>query len=113
MGAFRRESVRRAAADVAFPAVNTIATVTYGALAKQTNIVLQIDGSYNAAPTGGRLYVTDGGTVIFDVDIAAAGPFSFQFDPALEGRVNSAVVVNLAAAGAAVTGKLEVSHATL
>lgn len=110
MGANRKETVRRGTGDVSYPAVNTAAVVTYAAAPTNTHAVLMIDGSYNAAPTGGRLSITDGAQTILDMDIAASGPFHFVFDPGLEGQINSAMVVTLAAAGAAVTGKLEVSH---
>ena len=38
-----------------------------------------IEGSYSAAPTGGRISITDGGTLVYDLDITASGPFTIQY----------------------------------
>lgn len=63
--------------------------------------------SYTAAPVGGRLTVeSPAGTVLVDFDITAAGPGPMS--PELLGGPNAALIVTLYAAGAGITGKLNV-----
>ena len=95
--------------DVNAPAANTSAVVTYAAVAGVSHVVSSVVWSYNAAPTGGNLKIEDGaGNTIFTTDITSQGPGFIQFTPAKRGTVNTALIVTLAAGGAAVTGKLSV-----
>jgi hypothetical protein len=95
--------------DVATPAVNTAAVVTYAAVAGQSHAITGIAYSYNAAPTGGNLKIEDGtGTTVFSMDLVAAGPGVVLFNPAKIGTAGRALIITLAAAGAAVTGKASV-----
>jgi hypothetical protein len=109
------KSIPAASADVNAPAVNTAAVVTYAASPGVAHVIGGVAWSYNAAPTGGNLKIEDvSGTVVFSVDITTAGPGFFQFArPKKSAAVNTALIVTLAAAGAAVTGKVSVlSHWT-
>jgi hypothetical protein len=95
--------------DVAAPAVNTAAVVTYGAVAGQSHAITGVAYSYNAAPTGGNLKIEDGaGTTVFSMDIVAAGPGVVLFNPAKIGTAGRAMIITLTAAGAAVTGKISI-----
>lgn len=94
------------AGNVHVPAANTAAIVTFTAVVGQRHVLEFVAWSYSAAPTGGRLTITDGGVTVLDVDIIAGGPG--VLDVQLRSEINSAVVATLAAAGAAITGKLNV-----
>lgn len=97
--------------NVAAPAANTAATVTFAAAAGKRHIVEFIGWSYSAAPTGGRLTVKDGATdVVLDLDVTAAGPGSIS--PLIRGALGNAVEVTLAAGGAGISGKLNAYKAT-
>lgn len=87
------------------PASNTAAVVTLTALAGQRRIINAVQWSYTAAPTGGRLTISDG-TTRFDVDITAAGPGGFGL--CIPGDAGTEVVITLAAGGAGIVGKLNV-----
>lgn len=91
------------------PAANTAAVVTIAADASRPNIVSQVFYSYSAAPTGGSLIITDGGTEVFKQHITAAGPGQVDFVPPLKGASNSAVVVTIAAGGGVITGTCTVN----
>lgn len=66
--------------------------------------------SYSAAPTAGGLTVVVNGVTILQLDIAAAGAGFVDLGAAgLECQNNQDCVITLAAAGAAVVGKLNVS----
>jgi hypothetical protein len=98
--------------DTGVGGANAAVAITFAALADRTHIIWQIDWSYSGAPTGGALTITDGGTTVFQVDISAAGPDSIIFAPPKKAKLNSAVVVTLAAGGAGVVGKLNVAQTT-
>lgn len=92
-------------------AVNTAVVATFAALAGVRHILTGCTVSYSAAPTGGRLLVTDGGVTVYDVDIIAGGPTAIPLPAGgVGGGVGNAMVVTLAAAGAAVVGKLNTSR---
>jgi hypothetical protein len=102
------------AADSSAPAANTNAVVTYAAAPNVAHSIDSITWSYDAAPTGGRLTITDGGVTVFDIEITAGGPGFFSFPGGIRGSENSALVITLAAGGAAVEGKLYVfGHRTV
>lgn len=86
-------------------AANALASVTFAAVAGQKHRCFAVHWSYNAAPTGGKLTVKDDATAIFELDITAAGPGSAALPPII-GSANTQMVIELAAGGAAVTGKL-------
>jgi hypothetical protein len=95
--------------DVHEPAANTAAVVTYALDAARQHVISGVAWSYNAAPTGGSLKIEDAaGNTVFIVSITAAGPGEFIFPIPKAGTVNRALIVTLAAAGAAVTGKVSV-----
>lgn len=76
-------------------------------MAARRNVVKALVVSYSAAPTGGRLSATDAGASVFDVDLAGAGPHIIPLPDGIQtALVNSALVFTLAAAGAAVVGKI-------
>lgn len=91
-----------AAADHATAAAATLVSV---ALASGTELS-GISWSYSAAPTGGRLRLLEGATVVFDIDITAAGPGYIPFHRPK--RLAAAGTIELAAAGAGVIGKVNV-----
>jgi len=97
--------------DTGESAANAAVAVTYAALADRCHVLWQIEWSYSAAPTG-SLTITDGGTTMLQLDITAAGPDSIVYEPPKKAKLNSAVVVTLAAGGAGVVGKLNVTHST-
>lgn len=95
--------------DVHEPAANTAAVVTYAAATDRQHVISGVAWSYNAAPTGGSLKVENGaGTTVFIMGITAAGPGVILFPVPKAGATDTAMVVTLAAGGAAVTGKLSV-----
>jgi hypothetical protein len=94
-------------------AANTAVVVTLAAVAGYRHHVPQVIWSYSAAPTGGRLSVSGlDDTQTLDFDITAGGPGAILFPP-LVGKVNTAVVITLAAGSGAVVGKLNVFHVAL
>ncbi len=104
------EPIKATSADVHVPAVNTAAVLTYAADVNQRHVIGQVTVSYDAAPTAGLLTITNGGTTVFSVAVTAAGPAPLVFEPPLMGSYNSALVITLAAAGAAVTGRVNARH---
>lgn len=94
-------------------AANTAVVQTFAAVAAQVHRLTMLAVSYSAAPTGGRVTVADGGTTILDLDVTAAGTFFVPLpDGGLKGTVNTAMTVTLAAAGAAVVGKVNSGRVT-
>lgn len=94
--------------NVAAPAANTPAQISYGAAANQRHYVEVIAWSYDAAPTGGQLTVHDGaGNTWFNIDITAAGPGFIPFSPEMT-PIGSALYVTLTAGGAGISGKVNV-----
>lgn len=92
------------------PAANTIADIVLDPGTRSV-VVHQVQWSYSAAPTGGRLQISSGGD-LFDINIANGGPGSIAFDPPRRCAAASVVTVALAAGGAGITGKINV-HATV
>ncbi len=80
----------------------TLAAVT---VPNRPHIIAQVFWSYSGAATGGRLTITTGSSVVFDVDITAAGPGSQTFTPPLCCFAGSETVIRLYPGGS-VTGKL-------
>ena len=88
------------------PVADTAAIITLAAEHHVRHLVRTIVWSYSVAPTAGRLTLTVDGTIRLDVDITAAGPGALPLD--LLTAEQAAVVITLAAGGAAVVGKLSV-----
>ena len=94
-------------------AANTAVTVTITGVAGQTIRINALSGSYSAAPTAGTVTVVVNGVTIFQADITAAGIFSAPLpDGGLICQAGQNAVVTLAAAGAAVVGRLNVASYT-
>lgn len=111
--AHQGRSCGREPTDKHEPAANTAAVITYAAVSGQKHVIGGVAWSYNGAPTGGNLKIEDvSGTVVFSVDITAAGPGFIPFTPPMrQAAPNTALIITLSAAGAAVTGKVSVlSH---
>ena len=88
-------------------AVNTAVVQTIGAVAAKSHRLTSLILSYDAGPTGGNVIVQDGATTILDVSIVAAGPTVLRLPVGgLKGTINTAMTITLAAAGAAVIGKI-------
>lgn len=102
------EPVACAAADIHVPAVDTAAVVTYGAVAALRHSITGVAWSYSGGiPVGGRLRITDDGATVLDIDIAEEGAGLLTFPkPKRSAAVNTAMVVTLAAGGAAISGKV-------
>ena len=98
--------------DVSAPAVNTAAVVTYTGDATKKHVITGIAWSYaGGTPVGGNLQITDGGAVVFTVDIDKSGPGGYEFPrPKIGMATNSAMVITLAAGGAGVTGKISIEN---
>jgi hypothetical protein len=92
------------------PAANNPAVVTLTPETDEVLVVDQLNWSYDATPTGGRLTVTIGGATAFDVDITADGPGFMPSPRGLYGAANQTIVATLAAGGASCTGKLNVTY---
>lgn len=103
------------------PVANTVATVTFPAVATGRWRLVAILASYSAAPTGGSLTVVgdqvplpDGSNpaakTVVDLDVIAGGPLAVPLPP--QGiqmpDAGADMIVTLAAAGAAVVGSLTV-----
>ena len=91
-------------------AVNTAVAVTITGVAGQTIKITGLAVSYNAAPTGGLLTVVVNAVTILALDISAAGPTA---PPLPAGGIicqaGQSAVITLAAAGAAVAGRVNVA----
>lgn len=87
-------------------ATNASATLTLTGVTGYGWCISGIAWSYSAAPTGGNIQITDGGNVVFNLDITAVGPNYIPFNPALEATVGNTLVATLAAGGVGIVGKL-------
>lgn len=105
-----------------FPAANTAAVVVLPAMLNRRWRIIRILASYSAAPTGGRVQVVSdqaplpdlsdpAAKTVLDLDVIAGGPLGPGHLPD-QGMCmpdgNAACTITLAAAGAAVVGKLTV-----
>lgn len=96
-------------ANLNVPAANTAAVITYAAVAGQFHAFRGVAVSYSAAPTGGRLTVSDGGTTVMDLDITAGGVTVVTFEGLQrQAAANASLVFTLAAGGGGIVGKLNV-----
>lgn len=88
-------------------AANTAVVRTFAAVPNQRHKLTGLALSYSAAPAGGRILVQDGATTVLDLDVSAAGQISDVLPPGgIQGAVNTAMTITLAAAGVGVVGKL-------
>jgi hypothetical protein len=105
--------VAASTADVAAPAANAAAAVTYAGASGVTHCVGQLCWSYNGTPTGGNLKIEDGsGNTIFSLDITQSGPGIILFNPPKKGAAGNALIVTLAAGGSGVSSKVSITHWT-
>jgi hypothetical protein len=91
------------------PAVNTAAVITLAADASTRHVVDKVFGGYDATPTGGLLTIALtvlGSAVSLVVPLPVAEPFDLDFIAPLQGDLNTAITLTLAAGGNSVTGKL-------
>lgn len=94
-------------------AVNTAVVVTVPGTAGVSNRICALSVSYNAAPTGGLVTVVVNGVTILQLDITAAGATVVPLpDGGIECQAGQSAVVTLAAAGAAVAGRVNVASFT-
>ena len=88
-------------------AANTAVVVTVTGVAGQTVRIGAIVVSYSAAPTAGSLTVVVNGVTVFQIDITAAGPTVVPIPQGgLICQAGQNAVITLAAAGAAVVGRV-------
>jgi hypothetical protein len=94
-------------------AANNAVVVTVNGVAGLTQRLAALSWSYSAAPAGGSLTVVVNAVTVVQLDITAAGPGSL---PLAQGglicQAGQNVVVTLAAAGAAVIGRVNVATYT-
>lgn len=91
-------------------AVNTAVVVTVAAVAGQSVRITELSVSYNTAPTGGLLTVVVNAVTVLQLDITAAGPTAVPLPAGgLECQAGQSAVITLAAAGAAVAGRVNVA----
>jgi len=94
-------------------AANTAVVLTINAVAGQSQRLTSLSFSYSAAPTAGSLTVVVNAVTILQLDVTAAGPVTVQLpDGGLECQSGQSVVITLAAAGAAVVGRVNASAYT-
>lgn len=97
-------------------AANTAVVKTYAAVVGQRIRLTSLSCSFSVATaTGGLLTVQDGATTVLaiDVPLAANTPFTAVLpDGGIQGSVNTAMVITLAAAGGTTVGKLNTSVVT-
>jgi hypothetical protein len=97
----------QSASETSAPAANVAAVVQYGGQNGLSHAIYGVAWSYNGSPTGGNLMIQDGVTVVFQVDITAAGPGSFNFAAPLQISVGSTMTITLAAGGSGISGKVD------
>lgn len=85
------------------PVAATAAVAVLAGVAGRRNSLVRVLYSYSAAPTGGRLTVSDGTTNIA-VDISGAGPGQIEY--MLMGRIGATWTITLASGAGAVVGKV-------
>jgi hypothetical protein len=86
------------------------AVVTLNADASRPIFVKQLVASYDSAPTGGLLTISDGTLgVVWEQAITGAGPVQFNFDPPRCGSKNSTLTITLAAGGGSILARLDVN----
>jgi hypothetical protein len=90
------------------PAANTAAVVTLAGVGGQSWTIAGIYWSYDGNPTGGQLTIDIGGVTAFTEYVTSRGPGFFPFTPPMQVTAGAAVVITLAAAGAAVSGSVNV-----
>lgn len=92
---------------------NTAVSITYAAVAGQRHRLTFLGYSYSAAPTAGRITITDGATTILDIDVSSSWEvFANLLPGGIVGTVNSAMVITLSAGGAGIVGKIVTAKLT-
>lgn len=93
------------------PTADTAAVITLAASSGFHHVIHGVQWSYTGtAPSSGKLTITVNAAIKWEVDITALGPGGFTFT--IAGGNNQAVVLTLAAGGAATTGKLNAQYTT-
>lgn len=94
------------ASDTASASANAAVTISRGGASGIAHILGGLAFSYGGSGTlsGGAISITDGGTTVFQLEVAAKGHYVIPFEPALRFGAGNSVVVTLAAGGANVTG---------
>jgi len=97
------------------PDDNTAAVITLPATAKVRHVVDKVFGGYDDDPAAEKaltIALTVGGTAVtFTYPVSSddgymAARFNLDFNPPLQGDVNTAITITLPAGGAGVAGKL-------
>ena len=91
------------------PNSNTAAVISVPAALVNRPTIAKVWGGYNTTPTGGSLTIemTVGGTTVtLAAPVVEAGLFNVDFVPPIQGDLNSALTITLAAGGAGVSGKI-------
>ncbi len=89
--------------------VNALATATKAAATGQTHYITAVFAGYSGAATG-LLQIKDGATVVAEIYIVNAGVVSLPYP--IKATAGNAVSAELAAGGAAVTGKVNLAGFT-
>lgn len=112
-GGFLKTAAPASTPQHATAAAATAVTQTFAAVTGKSHRLTALAVSYSAAPTAGRVTISDGATVVFEVDITAAGPLSVPLPQGgLQGTAGAAMTVTLGAAGAGVVGKVNTARIT-
>lgn len=88
---------------------NADAVITIPADADEFWMLDSVGWSYDGDPTGGRLTVAIGGTLLLDTDVTSGGPGLLEFRKPYYKTAetkNEAMVITLYAGGSGVTGKV-------
>lgn len=92
---------------------NAAVSITYGAVAGQRHRLTFLAYSYSAAPTAGRLTITDGASTVLDLDVSSTWEVVSALPPGgLSGTAGQAMVVTLGAGGAGIIGKVNSAKIT-
>lgn len=84
--------------------------IVYSGIVGHRHVLAGVSWSYDATPTTGNIKIKDGTSVIYDLDITAAGPGFQYFDPPKQGSVGSSMTITLASGAGSATGQLSASH---
>lgn len=90
--------------------INRAATITLTGVTDYCQCISGFSFSYSAAPTNGsaNIQITDNGFIVFNLDIVSTKEYSIYFYPALAASNGNNLVITLSAAGAGITGKLNI-----
>lgn len=95
-------------ADYATASADTAVAITYAATAHVIHRIHTVIWSYHGGTVTGTLTIAVGGSTVAEVAITSTGPGFLPVD--FSCKMGDAAVITLAAGGAAVVGKLTVTH---